>query len=359
MGDNLQEIISKFDLHATAEPYGNGHINDTYVTGAIWPRFILQRINHNVFKNPEQVMSNIVAVTEHLRKKIIQSGRDPKRETLTVIRTLDGCSYYKSASGNYYRMYLFIEGARTYEVVEKSEHFYSAAKAFGRFQKLLSDFPVDSLYITIPDFHNTKVRFENLRKAVEEDRLGRRGNVRAEIDFAFAREKDASVIVDLIEQNRIPVRVTHNDTKFNNVMIDDDTGEAVCVIDLDTVNPGSLLYDFGDSIRFGANPAREDEQDLSKVYCDMKLFEYFTRGFIEELGDTLTDTERQHLAFSAKLMTFECGIRFLTDYLNGDTYFKIHYPDQNLYRTRTQFKLVEDMEHKQHEMQRLVDMAAK
>lgn len=351
---DLREIISKFDSHSSAEPYGDGHINDTYVTSAISPRFILQRINHNVFRNPEQVMSNIVAVTEHLRKKIIQNGGDPGRETLTVIRTLNGSSYYKSDDGNYYRMYLFIEGARTYQVVEKPEHFYSAAKAFGRFQKLLADFPADSLYETIPDFHNTKVRFENLCKAVKEDKMGRRDKVKAEIDFAFARKQDVSVIVDLIEQKKIPLRVTHNDTKYNNVMIDDHSGEAVCVIDLDTVNPGSLLYDYGDSIRFGANPAAEDEKDLSRVYCDMKLFEYFTKGFTEELGSTLTDIEKEHLPFSARLMTFECGIRFLTDFLNGDKYFKIHYPEQNLYRTRTQFKLVADMEQKQDTMKKIV-----
>lgn len=354
MDCDLKKVFSKFDLHSTAEPYGDGHINDTYVTYSKAKRYILQRINHNVFKKPDEVMSNITAVTEHLRKKIIQNGGNPDRETLTVIKTLDGSSYYKSDSGNYYRMYLFIEGAKTYQVAEQPIHFYSAAKAFARFQKLLADFPSETLYETIPDFHNTKVRFSQLLNAIKDDKMGRVKEVEAEIEFALKREKYASVVVDLLQSGKLPLRVTHNDTKYNNIMFDDITGEAVCVIDLDTVNPGSLLYDFGDSIRFGANPAPEDEKDLSKVFCDLELFECFTKGFTEELGNELTETEKDHLAFSAKLMTFECGMRFLADYLNGDTYFKTHYPKQNLYRTKTQFKLVFDMEEKKQKMESIV-----
>jgi Ser/Thr protein kinase RdoA (MazF antagonist) len=299
-------------------------------------------------------MSNIVLVTEHLRKKIIENGGDPERETLTVMPTITGKSYYKTKNGYYFRMYIFIEGATTYQIVEQPEHFYNAAKSFGLFQKLLADFPAEKLYETIADFHNTKVRFENLKIAIKNDKVGRLKEVEAEIKFAYEREKDISIIIDAISAGKVPLRVTHNDTKYNNVMIDDLTGKGVCVIDLDTVMPGSLLYDYGDSLRFGTNPSEEDEKDLSKVYSDINLFEYFTKGYLEELKDTLTETEIELLPFSAKLMTFECGIRFLTDYLNGDTYFKIHRPEQNLDRCRTQFKLVADMEEKMEKMTEIV-----
>lgn len=354
MKHNLKEIMSHFDVVVEVGPYGDGHINDTYLSEMSSPRFILQRINHQVFKSPEQVMSNIVLVTKHLRKKIIENGGDPKRETLTLVPTIKGESFYKTEDGNYFRMYEFIEGAKTYQVVEKPEHFYNAARAFGKFQNLLADFPAEKLYETIENFHNTAIRFENLLTAIEENKANRLNEVEKEVAFALERKKDASVIVDLIDEGKIPLRVTHNDTKYNNVMIDDITGEAVCVIDLDTVMPGSLLYDYGDSLRFGTNPAAEDEKDLSKVYCDLNLFEHFTRGFVEELGTTLTQTEKDLLPFSAKLMTYECGIRFLTDYLNGDIYFKTHYPTQNLDRTRTQFKLVKDMEDKNEQMNEIV-----
>lgn len=354
MSYTLKEIISKFTITDDATSYGDGHINDTYLTNVKGKRYILQRINNNVFKNPEQVMSNIVKVTDHLRDKIIKNGGDPKRETLTVVKTINDRDFYKTDDGNYFRMYLFIEGARTYQIAQKPEHFYNAARAFGRFQNMLADFDATNLYETIANFHNTRTRFDNLLKAIDEDIAGRVATVQDEINFALAREKDTSVIVDLIASGDIPLRVTHNDTKYNNVMIDDETGEGVCVIDLDTVMPGSLLYDYGDALRFGTNPVEEDEKDLSKVYSDLNLFEHFTKGFIEEMLDTITKTELEYMPFSAKLITFECGVRFLTDYLNGDTYFKIHRPDQNLDRCRTQFKLVMDMENKLDEMKAIV-----
>ncbi len=351
---NLKEIIGKFDVTDGATPYGKGHINDTYLSNANDPRFILQRINNNVFKRPQDVMENIVRVTAHLKKKIEEEGGDPKRETLNVIRTYDGEPFYVTPKGDYFRMYEFIEGAQTYEIVEEPVHFYNAAKAFAKFQQRLADFPAELLHETIPSFHDTTVRFQQLKDAIAHDRAGRLKDVQAEVEFALAREQDTKVIVDAIAEGTVPLRVTHNDTKYNNIMIDDETGLGICVIDLDTVMPGSLLYDYGDSLRFGTNPADEDEKDLSKVYCDLNLFEQFTKGYMEELKDVMTPREKELMPFAAKLMTYECGIRFLADYLNGDTYFKVKRPEHNLDRCRTQFKLVKDMEEKEELMKEIV-----
>lgn len=343
-----------------AEPYGNGHINDTFAAyfrkenGTVH-RYILQRINHKVFASPENLMKNIAAVTRHLREKIILAGGDYTRETLNLIPTVEGGSFYKSPEGTYWRGYIFIEQAQTYEKVIDARHFYNAGRAFGNFQKMLSDFPAHTLYETIPDFHNTVKRYHDLLAAVEKDVANRARYVGEEIAFVKERKNEISLIVDLLKQRKIPLRVTHNDTKFNNIMIDDQTGEGICVIDLDTVMPGSSLYDFGDAIRFGASSALEDEKDLTKVWVRLDLFDAFTRGFLETAGDFLTPLELRYLAFSAKLMTFECGIRFLTDYLNGDTYFKIRREEHNLDRARNQFKLVKDMEEKKEAMEAIVN----
>ncbi len=343
-----------------AEPYGNGHINDTFAAyfrkenGTVH-RYILQRINHKVFASPENLMKNIAAVTRHLREKIILAGGDYTRETLNLIPTVEGGSFYKSPEGTYWRGYIFIEQAQTYEKVIDARHFYNAGRAFGNFQKMLSDFPAHTLYETIPDFHNTVKRYHDLLAAVEKDVANRARYVGEEIAFVKERKNEISLIVDLLKQRKIPLRVTHNDTKFNNIMIDDRTGEGICVIDLDTVMPGSSLYDFGDAIRFGASSALEDEKDLTKVWVRLDLFDAFTRGFLETAGDFLTPLELRYLAFSAKLMTFECGIRFLTDYLNGDTYFKIRREEHNLDRARNQFKLVKDMEEKKEAMEAIVN----
>ncbi|MDD6214565.1 MAG: aminoglycoside phosphotransferase family protein [Firmicutes bacterium] len=345
MNYNLSDIIRNFEINVEIEPYGNGHINDTYIAQSD-PKYILQRINSAVFKNPEQVMSNIMGVTEHLRRKIIENGGNPERETLNLVKTRDGKSYYKADSDNYFRMYKFIEDAVSYDKAENLRQFCEAAKAFGRFQNMLSDYPVEKLYETIPDFHDTRKRFENFETAVTEDRMHRLAGVKKEVDFAFARKEDTGIIVDAIADGRVPIRVTHNDTKLNNVMLDKQTGEGVCVIDLDTVMPGSLLYDYGDALRFGASSGAEDERDLNKIWFDLDLFEVFTQGFLSEVGGALNEEEVRLLPFSAKIMTYECGIRFLGDYLNGDTYFKIHRHGQNLDRARTQFKLVADIETK-------------
>ncbi len=359
---NLKSIADLFQIegeYVDAAPYGEGHINSTFLLKTTSEKYIIQKINTTVFSSAEELMNNVVMVTEFLRKKILAAGGDAKRETLTVIPAKDGKSYVKTDDGEYYRMYIFIDDAVSYQVVENPEDFYNAASAFGKFQNMLSDFEADKLFETIKNFHNTKTRFDDFEKAVAENKSGKAADVQAEIDFAMARKCDAGIIVDGIAEGKIPLRVTHNDTKLNNVMIDNATGKGICVIDLDTVMPGSLLYDFGDSIRFGTNPASEDEKDLSKVYCDLNLFEHYVKGFLSELGDRITKDEVELLPMSAVLMTLECGIRFLGDHLNGDTYFKIHRENHNLDRARTQFKMVADMEAKMDEMKAIVAKYAK
>lgn len=354
MSYSLEEIVRNFSIDVKVASYGNGHINDTYIADSE-PKYILQRINNSIFKKPEEVMSNILGVTEFLRKKIELDGGDPDRETLTVIKTNDGSSFYKTKDGNYFRMYKYVENSVGYEKVENSNQFYEAARAFGRFQKMLADYPTDKLYDTIPQFHDTVKRIGDFEKAVADDIAGRKAQVDKEIDFVLARKNDASVVVDAIAAGKVPVRVTHNDTKLNNVLLDAETGKGLCVIDLDTVMPGSLLYDYGDALRFGASTGAEDETDLDKISFDLELFEAFTKGFLEEVGDALTPKEIELLPFSAKLLTYECGMRFLGDYLNGDTYFKIHRPNHNLDRARTQFKLVADIEQKLDKMKKIVE----
>ncbi|MBQ8816192.1 MAG: aminoglycoside phosphotransferase family protein [Lachnospiraceae bacterium] len=348
---NLNEIVNKFLVPTSIVPYGNGHINDTYCVES--PRCILQRINTSIFKNPDELMENIENVTAFLGKKILAAGGDPERETLTVIKTLDGKNCYKHDENNVFRMYRFIEHTKSIENDKTYEDLYQAGLGFGRFQKMLSDFPVEILHETIPDFHNTPKRVEALKLAIEENRAGRKESVQEEIKFALEQAEFAGKVVEGIEAGKIPMRVTHNDTKINNILFDEVTGEAVCVIDLDTVMPGSMLYDFGDALRIGGSTAAEDETDLSKVSFDIKTFESFAKGYLTEMKDSLTEEELKLLPFSVKLLTYECGIRFLTDYLNGDTYFKIHREHHNLDRARNQFKLVADIAAKEEEMLKL------
>ena len=352
-----RDVLPHFQINAEVKKisvFDSGHINNTFYIVTDSGGYVLQQINHNVFKHPEQVMSNIINVTEHLKNKIRSNGGDTERETLNFIQTDTGGYFYKNSFGEYYRMYKYIGDVRTYQIVEKPEHFYNAAKAFGRFQNMLNDFPAECLYDTIENFHHTPLRYEALIKAIKDDKMGRAASVKKEIDFALERQKDASILIDAIANGEIPVRVTHNDTKLNNVLIDNKTNEGICVIDLDTVMPGSMLYDFGDSIRFGTNPASEDEPDLSKVNMDIELYKQFAKGYLSELKDNITKRELELLAVSAKIMTLECGVRFLTDYLEGDTYFKIEYEKQNLNRTGTQFKLVADMEKNMDKMKQIV-----
>ena len=359
----IDEAIGQFRYEGVLideRPYGSGHINDTYLLtfeiaemGTI--KVILQRMNKNIFTKPIELMENILNVTSYLRKKIIENGGDPDRETLNVIRTVDNMPYFVDSEGEYWRSYKFITDATSYDQVESPEDFYQSAVAFGNFQRLLAEYPAETLHETIEGFHDTKARFQVFKKAVEDDVCGRAASVQKEIQFVLEHEHLANVFADLLEKKEIPLRVTHNDTKLNNIMIDNKTRKGICVIDLDTVMPGLAMNDFGDSIRFGASTATEDEQDLSKVSCDMELFDLYAKGFIEGCGGKLTEKEIDLMPTGAMVMNFECGMRFLTDYLQGDTYFKIHRENHNLDRCRTQFKLVKDMEAKWDTMREIID----
>jgi len=357
-----KEIIDNFTFEGVLleeMPWGNGHINDTFLVVFDVPekgikRYILQKMNKDIFTKPIEVMENVTGVTSYLRDIIMENGGDPERETLTVITSKDGKPYYIDKDGEYWRAYRYIEDAASYDQPESLEDFYQSAVSFGHFQRMLSDYPAETLHETIKGFHDTKARFAVLKKAIEEDVCGRASSVKEEIDFVLAREDVANVLGEMLAKGEIPLRVTHNDTKLNNIMIDNKTRKGICVIDLDTVMPGLAVNDFGDSIRSGASTAAEDEIDLEKVWCDMRLFEAYTKGFIEGCGGSLTAKEIEMLPVGAKVMTFESGIRFLTDYLQGDTYFKIHRENHNLDRCRTQLKLVADMEEKWDTMNRIV-----
>ena len=363
INDRIDEVAARFRTRGAAvehAPYGNGHINDTFLVVCGTQegerrRYILQKMNHSIFKMPQQLMENVVNVTEYLREMIARRGGDPDRETLNVVKTKDGSNYYLDDEGNYWRMFLFVEQTVCLEKVESAKDFYDSAVAFGNFQKMLSDYPAQTLYETIPNFHNTPSRFSDFRKAVQEDRMGRAAQAKEEIAFALAREADTRVLTDMLKAGELPLRVTHNDTKLNNILFDADTKKAICIIDLDTVMPGLSHYDFGDSIRFGASTGAEDEKDLDKIEMDLSLFEAFTKGYLEGCGGSLTEKEIEMLPMGAKLMTYECGIRFLADFLEGDTYFKIHRDGHNLDRARTQFKLVKDMEDKWADMAAIVE----
>lgn len=339
--------------------WGSGHINDTFLLiyqigkmGRL--KVILQHMNRNVFPKPVELMENVVGVTSFLYKKIEAAGGDPMRETLNVIPAEDGLPYYVDAEGEYWRAYVYITDARSYDAVESREDFYQSALSFGRFQNMLSDYPAESLHETIEKFHDTRNRFGIFKQAVEADVMGRAKEVQKEIQFVLDREADACFFAELLDKKELPIRVTHNDTKLNNIMLDNVTRKGICVVDLDTVMPGLAMFDFGDSIRFGANTGEEDEKDLSKISCDLELFEIYTKGFLEGCENKLTQREIELLPMGAKIMTYECGMRFLTDYLQGDTYFKIHRPEHNLDRARTQFQLVADMEAKWDAMHAIV-----
>jgi Ser/Thr protein kinase RdoA (MazF antagonist) len=362
MLDNIKEIVGSFfeDVEITnAVPFGNGHINSTIRVvleqGGESRNYVLQKINKNVFKDPHRLMENYVGVTEFLKKKIASNGGNPERETINVIRARDGKSYTVDSSGEYWRLIKYVDGSVCYDQVERPEQFYDSAVAFGKFQRLLSDYPADTLYETIPNFHNTPDRFRHFIAAVEADSCGRASGVLDEIAFVRAREEFAETLEKAHREGRLPLKVTHNDTKLNNILFDGESGRALCVVDLDTIMPGYSVNDFGDSIRFGATTAAEDEADLSKVNFDISLYELYVKGFIEGAGEGLTDGELELLPIGALMMTYECGMRFLTDYLSGDTYFKTSRPNHNLDRARNQFKLVSDMEQMLPQMYEIVN----
>ncbi len=362
---NLIEIIKafpEFGKYVGYRPVTDGHINDTYVVkydaeDGTRLRYLLQRINVNVFRRPVELMENVCGVTSFLREKISKEGGDPTRETLTVYPAKDGKNYYMAEDGGCWRMYNYVEDTYSINELTSPDDFKSAALSFGNFQNQLADYPIETLHETIPNFHNTPSRFKDFVEALNKNASGRKDAAKPEIDFVLEREKDCSVITDLLASGDLPLRVTHNDTKLNNVLFDNKTNKGICVVDLDTVMPGSALYDFGDSIRFGANTAAEDETDLSKVSLSLEYFKAYVEGYLETAGSSLTENEIKYLPFAAKLLTLECGIRFLGDFINGDIYFKIDYPEHNLVRARTQFKLVEDIEAKYSEMVKIVNEA--
>ena len=331
-----------------------GLINATYLVETDKnEKYILQKINTFVFKNPDELMENIVGVTKHISEKISKAGGNACRETLNFLPAGDKY-YFRDEDGGAWRMYIYVDNALTYNKPKNSDTFKSAGSSFGKFMKLLADYPAETLNETIVNFHYTPSRYENFLKAAEADVSGRKAEVEKEIAFVNERKDDTHKLTDLIEAGALPLRVTHNDTKLNNVLFDMDSDKSICVIDLDTIMPGLSLYDFGDSIRSGANTGNEDEADLSKVGIDLALFEAYVDGYLSETADSLCEAELENLAFGAKLMTFECGMRFLTDYLEGDVYFRTTYPEHNIVRARNQFALVADMEKHMDEMNAIV-----
>ena len=347
----LDEVLNAYEFPATllgAVRYGQGHINDTFCVicqpqeGDVI-RYILQGLSLAAFPHPDELMENFVGITSYLREKIIANGGDPLRETLSLVKTKDGKDYYTDSNGKAWRLTPFIENTDCFQSATP-ELFEASARAFGRFQYMLQGYPAETLHEAIVNFHNTEDRFAKFEAALAADKLGRAKDIADEIKFVMDRKADCSVALQALRDGKLPLRVTHNDTKLNNILIDRDTHEGICVIDLDTTMPGLSMNDFGDSIRFGANHSAEDEKDLSKVNFDIELYEVFTRGFLEGAQGSLTKAELEYLPWGARLMTLECGIRFLTDYLDGDHHFRIHRPEHNLDRCRTQFKLVRDME---------------
>ena len=355
---SIEKVVSSFEVEgkvAEYAPFGNGHINDTrLVTMDNGVQYVLQRINKNVFKRPDLLMENYVGVTTFIRKKIEAEGGDPLREVLNAIPAKDGKPFTIDEEGQYWRLLVYVTDSIGYDKVERPEQFYDSAVSFGDFQYMLRDYPAHTLHETIVNFHNTPDRYRQLMEAIENNAAGRLAEVSAEVEFAKARKEFAATLERAHAEGKLPLRVTHNDTKLNNILFDTKTGEALCVVDLDTIMPGYSVNDFGDSIRFGATTALEDETDLSKVNFDISLYELYVKGFIEGAKGGLTEGELEMLPIGAIMMTFECGMRFLADYLNGDTYFRIHRPSHNLDRCRNQFKLVSDMESQLDAMRAIV-----
>ncbi|WP_430809381.1 MULTISPECIES: phosphotransferase enzyme family protein [unclassified Carboxylicivirga] len=360
MKTNIEAIVKHFNIEGTyseAKIFGDGLINTTYkvVTKEDEaPNYLLQIVNHHIFKNVAELTRNIQRVTDHLRSKLEKiEGSDLKREVLTPIDTVDGKGYIKDEAGNYWRMFLFIENARSYNQLSNANQAYVGGKAFGQFQSRLSDLGGEPLYPVLPDFHNTEMRILNFIERVKQDPVGRLKEVQEEVDFLMARSEEYKKIVQMGREGILPERIVHQDTKFNNVLLDENDN-ILCVIDLDTVMPGYVCYDIGDAIRNGANTGLEDDRDLDKVSMNIDLFEGFIKGFMEETKDVLTPAEIDTLAFGAKLLTYEQAVRFLDDYIDGDNYYKVNAPDHNLVRTRAQIKLLKSMEEQYDKMEAIV-----
>ena len=351
----IREVLQKFfpgEEIVSVKPHGSGHINRTFaVETAGAQKYILQKINTEIFKDVEGLMENVVNVTDYLRGQIAKEGGDPERGTMRALPTVDGKYYFKDAEGGCFRVYRLIDDVISLDQAENEEALYASGLAFGRFQAQLADYPAQTLHETIPDFHNTPKRYQAFEKAVEEDCCKRAASAAAEIAFIKARKAQTEILTDLLKAGELPLRLTHNDTKLNNVLLDPQTYEAVCIVDFDTIMPGLTAYDFGDAIRFGANTAVEDEPDTSRVSLSLPLYKAYVKGFMEGCGERLTPKEIETLPLGAKTITLEQGIRFLTDYLQGDTYYQTSHEGQNLDRCRTQLALVADMEQKWDEMQ--------
>ncbi len=355
---HIQDIVAAFNIYGdvvAAAPYGSGHINDTFVVnmslGGKPVRYLFQRINNDIFKDVPGLMSNVQRCCDHIQARLQREKvSDASRRSLTVIPTKDGSAYHIDDQQKFWRCYIFIEDAVGYDIIENEKQAFVAANAFANFQKYITDLPGERLGETIPDFHNTIKRFETLKAAIAEDSQGRAKDVQEEIEWALAHEGLAHTLLDLRDAGDIPERITHNDTKLNNVLLDNATDEAMCVIDLDTLMPGLSLYDFGDLIRTSTSPVAEDEKDPSKVHMQMNMYKAVVSGFLESGRDFMNDCEIENMPIGAQTITFETGIRFLTDYLQGDVYFKTKYDDHNIVRCRTQFALVKSMEAQIDEM---------
>jgi thiamine kinase-like enzyme len=361
MEQHLSQIFDQFTAEGTFSeggPYGSGHIHDTFrvITAEKGnDDYILQRLNNRVFKNIPELQHNIERVTAHLNLKYgAIPGSDVKRECLTLIPARNGKSWIVDDNGAFWRMYIFISNHRSYNIVDSPGKAFEGGKAIGKFQAMLADLPGEPLHDTIPFFHDIEKRLETFTRVVKDDPIKRVEKATREIDFVNKRAEEMKIILKLGREGRIPVRITHNDTKFNNILLDEND-KALCVIDLDTVMPGYVHYDFGDAIRTAANIAAEDEKELSKVKMDIDLFESYARGYLSETRDTLNSVEKEYLAFAPRLITYTIALRFLTDYLDGDHYFKIHHEHHNLQRTRAQFRLVESMEEQYAEMQKIIE----
>jgi len=364
MKDNIKSIIDHFHICGTyndGKSYGSGHINETFLIKtkeAECDDYILQKVNHHVFQNVVGLMQNMERVTVHIRNKLTQNpDADIKREVITIIPAKDGKLFYKDENGDYWRVLLFIDGGHSYDIVDSPQKAYTGGRAFGNFQKLLSDFPPPPLMETIPNLHNIEMRLQTFFQTIKDDPQGRVKEVREEITYVEERKEEMKTIYNLGKEGKIPLRITHNDTKFNNILFDDNDN-VLCILDLDTVMPGYIHFDFGDAIRSGANTGAEDDKDLSRVSLDIDLFEAYAKGFLEETRHFLNRHEIDHLAFSAKLFAFSQSLRFLTDYIAGDTYYKIHYPKHNLQRTKAQFALLFSMEKQYGKMQEIIKQFA-
>lgn len=360
--NRIKHVLPHFRFQGSfeqAQEVHSGNVNNTYILtyrqGTETQSYTLQRINTYVFKNPRSVMANIAAVTDHLRRNIGASQADVSRMALEVIRTGDGDVMYLDGEGGTWRAYSYITDALALDMVENLEQMMEVGHAFGGFQRHLADFPADKLFVTIPDFHHSTKRFYAFVRAVDEDRAARVTALEKEVEFFFERRKMLGEIVRLLERGELPLRVTHNDTKSNNVLLDQKTGKALCVIDLDTVMPGSALYDYGDAVRFGASNAPEDEPDVARVSLNMDKVRAFTQGFVEETAGFLTHAELSRLPLGIKVITAELAMRFLTDYLDGDRYFKVDYPEHNLVRARAQMALLVDVERQEDALYKMVN----